>query len=102
MKYSGRGYVQITWKNNYSTFSQQLNIDIVNFPDLALDPDIAAKIAFIGFYKGLFTGKRITDYITDEKIDYYNARRVINGLDCAEEIKGYAIKFERCLKEQIR
>lgn len=97
VKYAGRGYVQITWKNNYRKFASELGIDLVKKPDLALDPSISIKIALIGFYKGLFTGKKLSDFFTENKKDYYNARRIINGLDCAEEIKSDAEKFEKCL-----
>jgi len=35
----------------------------------------------IGMIKGLFTGKKLSDYLTDTKKDYFNARRIINGLN---------------------
>jgi putative chitinase len=44
-KYRGRGYVQITGKNNYATFG------IVQNPDEALRPDIAAKVMFEGLFQ---------------------------------------------------
>ena len=44
-KYRGRGYIQLTGKNNYADMSKKLGIDLVNNPDLANDPTIAYKIA---------------------------------------------------------
>lgn len=43
-KYRGRGYVQITGRANYDSYGKIIGVDLVNNPDLALDPDIAAKI----------------------------------------------------------
>jgi putative chitinase len=44
-KYHGRGYIQLTGKDNYRIAGNALNIDLVNHPELAADPAIAAKIA---------------------------------------------------------
>ncbi|EOZ4985383.1 hypothetical protein I4905_14280 [Proteus mirabilis] len=88
--YYGRGYVQITWKYNYEKYSQKLNVDMVNEPDLALNPEYSLFILIDGFKYGEFTGKKITDYINESKTDFYNARKCINGLDQAEQIKGFA------------
>jgi putative chitinase len=88
--YYGRGYVQLTWKYNYARMGELLNIDLVNDPDLAMQPEIAWKILELGMSRGLFTAKKLSDYINDKKCDFYNARKVINGLDCAKMIAGYA------------
>ena len=44
-KYKGRGFIQLTGRNNYKAASDYLNIDLINKPELAAKPDIAAKIA---------------------------------------------------------
>lgn len=99
----GRGYVQITWKDNYAKFSKQLNEDFVKNPDLVMVPKYAFKIMIDGFINGSFTGKKITDYIyIDKKTgkevqNYKGARRCINGSDKAELIASYAVKFESIL-----
>lgn len=100
-KYRGRGFVQITWKNNYKKLGDALGYDLVNNPDKALDPVVAYKIMSYGMRKGIFTGKKLSDYITDTSTDYFNARRIINGTDRAETIKGYAVKFEKILKASV-
>lgn len=87
--YYGRGFVQLTWYELYQTFSKVLKIDLLNNPELALDPIISADISVIGMMKGLFTGVGLERYINDAKTDIINARRIINLLDCAEIIKGY-------------
>lgn len=44
-KYRGRGFVQLTGKANYEAAGKALGIDLVNNPDLAAVPAIAAQIA---------------------------------------------------------
>jgi hypothetical protein len=95
--YYGRGYVQITWKGNYQKFSTLVGEDLVNHPEYALNPSIAYKIAAYGMVHGTFTGVGFGRYIHDTTCDYIDARRIINGLDCADAIAGYAKAFERSL-----
>lgn len=95
--YYGRGYVQITWEENYVKFARLLKVDLFNNPDLALEHNIAKQIAWLGMTKGIFTGKKLADYFNIEKTDYIGARRVINGTDKAQLIAGYAVKFHNFL-----
>lgn len=44
-KYHGRGFVQLTGRDNYRMASDALGIDLLNHPELASKPDVAAKIA---------------------------------------------------------
>jgi predicted chitinase len=96
--YIGRGYVQLTWKANYQTFSDLLGIDMVNEPKLALEPENSWKILETGMSKGLYTGKKLSDYVNEDITDYINARRVINGTDRASILSGYAEKFYDCIE----
>lgn len=99
--YYGRGYVQLTWADNYKTMGAALGIDLYNHPELALNPDTAYKIMSRGMRLGSFTGARLIRYIHDDVCDYVNARRIINGTDCAEKIAGYAQKIEDILKGSV-
>jgi len=96
--YIGRGYVQITWRANYALFSGITGKDLVNNPSLALEPETAWQICEYGFKHGSFTGKKLSNYINENSADYYNARRIINGLDQASLIKSYAEKIEDCVE----
>lgn len=96
----GRGFVQLTWRANYEKADAKLGLGgrlAANY-DLALDPDIAAPIAIRGMMLGWFTGKTLGDYIRPGSVDYVNARRIINGTDCAGTIALYAASFDRALK----
>lgn len=44
-KYRGRGYMQLTGKDNYREAGEALGLDLVNHPDLASKPEYASKIA---------------------------------------------------------
>lgn len=97
-RYYGRGYVQLTWLSNYVTMTGVTGADLVNNPDLALRPDIAAKIMIDGMLKGRFTAKSLYSYINyGLYFEFVNARRVINGTDKNKLIAEYAAKFLDCL-----
>jgi hypothetical protein len=97
-RYRGRGFVQITGRRNYTFVGGKIGFPLDKEPELALDWAVARKIAREGFLNGWFTGKKISDYINQNKTDYVNARRCINGTDKAQTIAGYAKKFEDALK----
>jgi putative chitinase len=44
-KYHGRGYIQLSGKDNYRTAGEALDLDLVKHPHLAADPQNASKIA---------------------------------------------------------
>lgn len=100
-KYCGRGLVQLTWKNNYKRAGDKCGVDLVAYPDLAMRPDIAAKIMREGMEFGWFTGKSFSSYLPAAGRattgQYARARYIINGSDRAQEIAGHAKEFENAL-----
>lgn len=91
----GRGYVQLTWRSGYVLADHKLSLGgklAANY-DLALEPDIAARIIVRGMSEGWFTGKTLADYINLSGTDFLDARRVVNGTDKASLIAGYADTF---------
>jgi predicted chitinase len=88
--YYGRGYVQLTHRDNYQTYSNLLNIDLVSNPDKVMEPKIALFILVDGMAKGRFTGHRLGQYVNANKTDFVEARRVINGRDKAHPIANLA------------
>lgn len=110
--YIGRGFVQLTWKTNYQKSDAEIAAGdlisaatLVTLPggvvnqtqhvDQALNLEIASCNLMVGCHKGWYTGKKLWDYLRNDRRDYYNARRIVNGLDKASTIKGYAEKFEK-------
>lgn len=88
--YYGRGLVQITWKANYEKFG-------IRNPDDALTWPVALDVIFRGMIYGMFTGKKLADYITDGHQDYVGARAIVNGTDKAVEIARIADAFRKAL-----
>jgi putative chitinase len=101
--WTGRGDVQLTWEANYRAADVALGLGgaLVADPDLALKPDISARIMVWGMSTGAFTGKKLSDYLPEsgpaDIHQFTNARRTINGLDAAVEIAGNALKFQDAL-----
>jgi putative chitinase len=94
--YYGRGFVQLTWYDNYKKWG------IENNPDKALKPEFAAKVLVNGMLNGTYnkagTGPGIEYYLDREKPDWKNARRTVNILDRWELIKGYALIVKRAIE----
>lgn len=101
-KFCGRGYVQLTWKNNYQRAGKECGVDLVAYPDKAMQPDVAAKIMRQGMEKGWFTGKGFADYLPAkgraERKAFTDARRIINGTDRAAQIAEHALQFQTALE----
>lgn len=95
--YFGRGFSQLTWRWNYEKEAKRLQIDLVGNPDLILDVKTAANSHVFCMVKGIYTGKKLSDYINANKCDYTEARRIINGKDKAAEIAAIAVKFDVCI-----
>ena len=102
--YYGRGFVQLTWRKNYARADEELELGdrLEANPDAALEPDLAAKIMVKGMEGAWFTGKGLKDYLPlagKAGYDAYSqARRIINGLDAADEIAKNAQAFEAALE----
>jgi putative chitinase len=104
-RYYGRGFVQITWSENYEKaqrfMKERYNIDapIHKEAHRALEHEIAALILFDGSVWGWFTSKKLGDYFNGTTEDPVNARRIINGTDKADLIAGYYRRFLASLKK---
>ena len=93
--YYGRGFVQLTWDRNYAKMSKLLGVDFVSNPDWVMQPKYAARILVQGMMEGAFTRRPLERYINASKVDFYNARWVVNGLDRASRVKSYAMSITR-------
>ncbi len=99
----GRGDVQLTWYENYEKMGDLLNLPLLHKPELALNPEISASIMIEGMTRGKsnrgdFTDVSLENYFNASREDPFNARKIINGLDCAKMIEGYFRKFLRALR----
>ncbi|MBA5726974.1 glycoside hydrolase family 19 protein, partial [Bombella mellum] len=62
-KYRGRGFIQLTGHENYREAGQRLNMDLVNHPDDAAKPEIAARVA-VDFWRVCVVSKGQQEDIT--------------------------------------
>lgn len=86
-RHRGRGLVQITGRDNYARYG------IADDPDQALEPTMAVTILIDGMVAGRFTGHKLAEYFGSGEADWINARRIINRLDRAVDIAGYAKSY---------
>jgi predicted chitinase len=84
----GRGFVQLTHRENYVKAGKKLGIDLVSDPSKAMIPEVSALILVRGMQEGWFTGMKLAD-----ASDFREARRVVNGTDRASQIAMYADAF---------
>lgn len=101
--YYGRGDVQLTWYENYDRMGKLLGYPLLEQPELALEPEISARIMVEGMTRGIskrgdFTGLALEDFFSERKTDAVNARRIVNGMDRAQTIAGYYAHFMAALK----
>lgn len=94
----GRGLVQLTHKRNYQIMTPIVGVDLVANPNKAMETRVAVKIMFDGMERGSFTAHKLSAHINDQKTDYYNARRIINGVESAAKVATYAKAFEAALR----
>ena len=103
--YFGRGYVQLTWWNNYVAAGVSLGrgLDLLFDPLLVKQQQVAYDIMAHGMLSGDgFANKhKLADYIIGSKTDYFNARKMVNGGDAAsyQPIADIAKLFEEMLFE---
>lgn len=73
-RFPGRGFIQLTGRDNYQRYGERLGVDLLSDPDKANDPVIAARLLAL--------------FIADHKADIQSAlragrmeraRRIVNG-----------------------
>jgi predicted chitinase len=79
--YRGRGYNQLTYKDQYKKYSEILNLDLVKNPDLVNDPKIAAKVAAAYFVRNFKNNAAIVKarYGANNINDFKDAKTAVNA-----------------------
>ena len=126
-RYMGRGYVQLTWKNNYERMSKLLKdtgyqythngvvygdgkngtqeIDLVtNYRHVNENKELAARILVFGMEGGHYVqdGRGLDKYLPEGQDathrNFQNARRIVNGTDKRRLIADNAVTIANVLK----
>lgn len=86
--YYGRGYIQLTHDYNYKQIGQRIGLgdNLYRNPDLALEPEISAKI-LAAFFKDRGVAQKV------QSGDLIGARRPINPDNLGQKIAGYAQNY---------
>lgn len=105
--WAGRGLVQLTGAANYKKADKRLHElgvikpeeSLVATPDLALRLDVAAAILVFGMLEGWFTGVTLRKRLPNpaKREHYVGARPIVNAVDRAQLIAGYALAFDAAL-----
>jgi hypothetical protein len=103
--YYGRGYVQLTWWDNYLTSGINIGrgLDLLFDPELVKQPATAYQLMAHGMRTGQgFANKRkFSDYFYGNTTNYSSARRMVNAGDKGSyaPIAEVALLFEQMLFE---
>jgi predicted chitinase len=86
-RFKGRGYVQLTGRNNYAAYARRSGLKLVELPVIPMN--WAAFSVFVivdGMMRGAYTGHRLDEFVNKDRQDFRHARRVVNGMDQADKI----------------
>ena len=97
-KYHGRGFIQITGKDNYEVAAKRTGIDLINHPELASNPEVAARVA-VDYWQHRVPQNAREDVIA--------ATRAVNGglnglEDRVEKFEHYQRKLTPKYLEQLK
>jgi len=100
-KYRGRGYIQLTGKNNYKFFGDLVGIDLINNPDILVNDRFTSAVIAISFVKyGLKDNLTFTDQASANKaVTQVIGGRGLNltqgyGKELLSIVNKYADEFE--------
>lgn len=86
-RYKGRGYVQLTGRRNYTEYTRITGIELVKLPIILMNwPALSVFVIVDGMMRGVYTGRRLDEFVNNSKEDFFNARQIVNGHDCALKI----------------
>jgi len=87
-KYRGRGFIQLTGKNNYQAFKKESGIDVINNPDLLLE-EATAMICAIWFWN-----RNSLSNLADNDDIKTITKRINGGLNGLEDRKELLNKYK--------
>jgi len=91
LRFKGRGYIQITGRDNYTQAGADLELDLVNQPEMAETPQVAAYIA------AWFWNNRNLNRFADSGDFITLTRRINGGLNGLAERQAYWARAKEAL-----
>lgn len=92
-RYHGRGFIQLTGRTNYRSYGQKLGIPLEDQPELALEPDVAARLL-----ASYFKDRGVAD--AARKGEWQSVRRKVNGgLNGWERFSSLVSRLEQAAAE---
>jgi putative chitinase len=111
VKYAGIGPIQVTGAANMKKMTAALrklgfltaDQDLLKNPELLLDRRTGAASAIFGMRDGLFTGRKLNDYVGSRgTIDQFRGSRwCVNAQDRATLIAEYCLDFQEALEAGV-
>jgi len=90
-KFCGRGFIQLTGRDNYQLFGDLIGVDLISRPDLALEPGVAAPV-----FAAYFRRRRVAE--AAEAQDWLRVRlRVNGGTNGWEKFKGLVQALQKAI-----
>ncbi|MGD0230711.1 MAG: hypothetical protein ABSC19_10190 [Syntrophorhabdales bacterium] len=97
-RFKGRGYVQLTGRRNYAKYTEITGMKLDNFPIILMNwPALSVFVIVDGMMRGIYTGRRLNEFISGTKEDFFNARQIVNDHDRAQKIAEQASDWLRDL-----
>lgn len=93
-RYRGRGYIQLTGKDNYRVFGRRIELDLVTHPEDAEEPGTAWLIAAAYFANRRRAGKTALEWA--DLNDAETVTRIVNG-----GLHGLADRRERTIRALV-
>lgn len=97
-RFVGRGYVQLTGRRNYTKYAELTGIDLIRYPSVLMNwPALSVFVIVDGMVRGVYTTRRLDEFVNTGKQDFFNARLIVNGHDRAQKIADQASDWLRRL-----
>jgi predicted chitinase len=91
VRFKGRGYVQLTGRLNYTKYTEKTGLELVKLPIILMNRAALSVFVIVdGMMHGIYTGRRLDEFVNNNKTDFRNARQVVNGHDCDVKIAAQA------------
>ncbi|MGE3247847.1 MAG: hypothetical protein AB7F96_16550 [Beijerinckiaceae bacterium] len=94
VKFPGMGLAQTTGRSNFGKVGRLIaartgeQVDLLKNPKLLLKPKYAGLALFEAMLAGIYTSRKLADYMNGDTFDAYHARQIINRMDKARQIAG--------------